>query len=421
MSDDSKYSTAVPVPVPVSVPVPVPKAEAGSLGLVNGLNIAVKFWGAADAAAKVRILAVHGWLDSAASYDKIAPLLLSIAQKRGVKMRIACLDFLGHGLSSYRPRSSAYELQDRALEIAGAAEALQWDTFVLMAHSMGAGASTLFTGAFPERVERLILFDGVGSFPTPLNAPKMLRAGIQQQFQFGHRARRVYPSVEAAAEKYMRNNRFMKAESAHTLLQRCTKRVEVWAAASNEIDDPDARSDDSSELRNGNGNGNASDRNGSGYHNGIAATPSNATTESDGSPPMKRETGVIFRHDTRCMGRSMMRFTLADNIDFCKAITCPSLVFLATKQWRNTSKRKSQQAQQQSRLLRRVYSERLNAFPDCTVRVVDASHHLHLDVPHKLAPAILDFILDPNSLPDRGNVPKLVDDQDVNAPLPSKL
>ena len=53
---------------------------------VNGMELAAKQWGDPELPA---IIALHGWLDNAASYDRLAPALKN--------HRVIALDFAGHG------------------------------------------------------------------------------------------------------------------------------------------------------------------------------------------------------------------------------------------------------------------------------------------------------------------------------------
>ncbi|MFU8802269.1 MAG: alpha/beta fold hydrolase, partial [Bradymonadaceae bacterium] len=57
---------------------------------VQGLRLAARAFGPDDGQP---ILALHGWLDNAATFDKLIPLL-------GDGLRIVSLDLPGHGLSS---------------------------------------------------------------------------------------------------------------------------------------------------------------------------------------------------------------------------------------------------------------------------------------------------------------------------------
>ncbi|HQC73883.1 MAG TPA: alpha/beta hydrolase, partial [Candidatus Competibacteraceae bacterium] len=56
------------------------------------LRLAARAWGPADG---LPVLAVHGWLDNAASFDALAPLL--------PELRLVALDLPGHGHSAHRP------------------------------------------------------------------------------------------------------------------------------------------------------------------------------------------------------------------------------------------------------------------------------------------------------------------------------
>ena len=62
-----------------------------------------KSWGDNDAT--INIIAVHGFLDSAASFDRLAPLLV---QNSNNAIRVIAIDLSGHGKSSHRPDHTTY-------------------------------------------------------------------------------------------------------------------------------------------------------------------------------------------------------------------------------------------------------------------------------------------------------------------------
>ena len=62
-----------------------------------------KGWG--DESATVNVIAIHGFLDSAASFDRLAPLLVS---KSKGNIRVVAVDLSGHGKSAHRPDYSNY-------------------------------------------------------------------------------------------------------------------------------------------------------------------------------------------------------------------------------------------------------------------------------------------------------------------------
>lgn len=91
-------------------------------------TLAAKVWGPADGKP---VLALHGWLDSAASYDTLCPLL-------NPSLRIVALDFSGHGDSSHKPPGCHYNPLEYVIDVRRAVDHLGWDQFTLIGHSMPA-------------------------------------------------------------------------------------------------------------------------------------------------------------------------------------------------------------------------------------------------------------------------------------------
>ncbi|QTF91681.1 alpha/beta fold hydrolase [Halomonas sp. BM-2019] len=117
-------------------------------------------------------LALHGWLDNAASFSRLAPRLV---ERLGI--RVVALDFAGHGHSEHSPGD--YALWDYCHDVLDAAEALGLERLSLLAHSMGSGVACLTAAALPERLERLVLIDGLGAVTTEADqAPGQLRRGL---------------------------------------------------------------------------------------------------------------------------------------------------------------------------------------------------------------------------------------------------
>lgn len=143
-----------------------------SLRLANN-RLAALAWGDPEAPTW---LALHGWLDNAASFARLAPRLVA---RLGI--RVVAIDFAGHGHSAHSPGD--YAIWDYCDDVLDAAEALGLDSPGLLAHSMGAGVACLVAAALPERVGRLALIDGLGAVTTPADqAPRQLRRGL-----LGHR------------------------------------------------------------------------------------------------------------------------------------------------------------------------------------------------------------------------------------------
>ena len=74
-----------------------------------------------------RWLALHGFLDNAASYDRFAPEMLNIGASS-----VVCLDFAGHGRTDWR-QNGVYYVFDHVADVVYAADALKWETFSMYA------------------------------------------------------------------------------------------------------------------------------------------------------------------------------------------------------------------------------------------------------------------------------------------------
>ena len=175
---------------------------------VNGLQLAGLSWGSPDGRP---LLALHGWLDNAASFSVIAPLL--------EQHHVVAVDLTGHGLSANRSADAGYQIWDDLPELLGVLEALGWDQFSLVGHSRGAIISTLLASAIPERVERLVLLDGV--VPRPVDEeqfPAQMRSFLDEKRHWSRSRNRIYPSLEAALASRERSS--LPAAAARALVER---------------------------------------------------------------------------------------------------------------------------------------------------------------------------------------------------------
>ncbi|HDZ45824.1 hypothetical protein LCGC14_0191040 [marine sediment metagenome] len=153
-------------------------------------RLAALSWGRADAPTW---LALHGWLDNAASFSRLAPLLVE-----ALDIRIVALDFRGHGHSAHAAAGTDYALWDYCYDVLDAMDTLDIEQASLLAHSMGAAVSCLLAAALPERVARLTLIDGLGALNTPVEeTASQLRKGLTAYRRPLSRAPR-YPDVESA-------------------------------------------------------------------------------------------------------------------------------------------------------------------------------------------------------------------------------
>lgn len=119
-----------------------------------------------------KVLALHGWLDNAASFGLLAPLLKNC--------HVVAVDLPGHGLSGHWPDFNHYHLWAGVEDIELILDELNWPKCNLLGHSMGAAISTLYAGSFSDRLSSLTLIEAIGPMAGTLDdAPKRLRDAIQ--------------------------------------------------------------------------------------------------------------------------------------------------------------------------------------------------------------------------------------------------
>ena len=178
------------------------------------VELAAKRWRMGD----VPVLAMHGWLDNAGTFDRLAPDLQGCD--------LVALDSPGHGYSGHRPKGTPYHFVDWIPEVFAAADSLGWDKFCLLGHSMGAAIASVAAGTFPDRIRRLALIEGIGPLTNPdEEAPKLMAKAILQKPSQGQN---VYATREKAQARI--ESRGLTSAAALCLLERALAKVEGgWA------------------------------------------------------------------------------------------------------------------------------------------------------------------------------------------------
>jgi pimeloyl-ACP methyl ester carboxylesterase len=186
-----------------------------------GMILAAKCWGDPQS---VPVLAVHGWMDNAASFDSLAPYLSDYY--------MVALDLPGHGFSSHRPVGVRYHILDYVGDVLRVADHLGWERFSLMGHSMGAGIASYVAAVASERIDKLILIDGIGTLTTAAEeAPNLLAEAIRDMKKEGQTRLTVYPDMDDAVRARQRAVGIISREAAAILCERGMKPVAkgfVW-------------------------------------------------------------------------------------------------------------------------------------------------------------------------------------------------
>ncbi|MCO5172031.1 MAG: alpha/beta fold hydrolase [Planctomycetes bacterium] len=275
-----------PTPEPLSLQLP-------------GLRVAALAWGPPDGAP---VLALHGWLDNAASFSALAPRLPGA--------RVVAIDLPGHGLSDHRPAGATYDFLEWVVDAVEAATALGWGRFALLGHSMGAAIAALAAGTLPDRVSHAVLLEGLGPSAVPeAEAPERLARSIADRAR-PPRPPREQPDRASAAERLRQVVPGLGPDGARALVERGTR---------------------------------------------------------DG------QSGVAWRSDPRLRGTSPFRITEGHVRAFLGRITAPTLLVRARDGYPFDAD---------------LLAARAAAVPGLRLLTVDGGHHVHLDAPERVAPAI---------------------------------
>lgn len=298
-------------------------AEQIYLPLAN-MQMAALAWG--DPNGKP-LFALHGWLDNAMTFINLGPELAQAGY------RVIALEFAGHGYSDWRPLGQTYQILDNCFDIQAAAMHLGWEKFTLVGHSMGAGIASIYAGANPQAVEKLVAIDALGTLVTPADeAPSQLNQALTRWIGHQERMRskdilssfsgKIYPTIEAAAKARMQGIGKVDYPAALALCQRALRKVD----------------------------------------------------------PNNPEAGYFWRSDSRLRHPSPLRLTQEQNLAFMQAIQAASLVVFA-----------------EDGLVINLeeVQARVKAMPKANYLELAGGHHLHLETSSSqaLSQQVVQFLL----------------------------
>ncbi|MEM9300637.1 MAG: alpha/beta hydrolase [Pseudomonadota bacterium] len=120
------------------------------------------------------VLAVHGWLDNAGTFDELMPRLR--------QAHIVALDLPGHGRSDTLPPGMNYHFLDHLQDIRDATRDLGWKRLRLVGHSMGGALSLAYAAAFPEQIQSVVAIDAIGPISDHVeHTANRIRAALLQR------------------------------------------------------------------------------------------------------------------------------------------------------------------------------------------------------------------------------------------------
>lgn len=167
---------------------------------VNGNQFTGLQWGDTD---KPIILALHGWLDNAASFIPLADSLEAKMVSGEFPYQIIAIDLPGHGKSFHKV--GHYHFVDWIDDIYQLINSQNWRNITLLGHSMGAMICSIFAATFPEMIKSVILVEGLGAISAkPEQTLDQLKRGIKSRIDY-------YPNTDEQPIKQLSLDRVVKA------------------------------------------------------------------------------------------------------------------------------------------------------------------------------------------------------------------
>lgn len=169
---------------------------------------------------KQPILAVHGWMDNAGTFDYLAPLLDS---------PILAIDLPGHGLSSWLPRGLPYSEDIFIISMRWVVSNFKWNKVKLLGHSMGGILTYNYARLYPAETQFAISIDALATIPNNATRYTQDRSkAIDELIAFERKVKGSPPSYpeEVAINKWMTSTRFSSLDvpTTKTLMIRGAKK-----------------------------------------------------------------------------------------------------------------------------------------------------------------------------------------------------
>jgi pimeloyl-ACP methyl ester carboxylesterase len=171
-----------------------------------------------------KLLCLHGWLDNAASFVPLMPLLSGFD--------LVALDLPGHGASAHRLPGYDYVFVDWIHDVLDALDALGWSQASLLGHSMGGAISTVVATSAPERVHKLALIEALGPISGKAEeaGARLKQAVAARRALDANKSARVIADIETAVDARLAASNMSRA-AARLIVERNLRAVTggfVW-------------------------------------------------------------------------------------------------------------------------------------------------------------------------------------------------
>lgn len=180
---------------------------------VQQSRLPLALWDYGNESGRSPVLFLHGFLDTARSFEDLALLVAA-------DVRPLCLDWRGHGGSAWANPDAGYHQLDHLRDLLCVLEELHQGESapkMIVAHSMG-GTLALMAAAFaPHLVPRLLVLDCLGGYPvTPEQRVEQMRAYAAHAVQPA-KGFRPFATREEAIARIQVNNPGLSAPGAERM------------------------------------------------------------------------------------------------------------------------------------------------------------------------------------------------------------
>jgi pimeloyl-ACP methyl ester carboxylesterase len=181
----------------------------------QGLRLHYADWGN-DAAPP--LILIHGGRDHCRSWDEVARALQPY-------FHVMAPDLRGHGDSDWA-KGSSYSLSDYVYDLTCLVRSASLHQTTIVGHSMGGMIGLMYAGAYPDRMSRLAVLDGVTVLPGTRRPAiyEQIAEWVAQLDRIAGQKARGYSTIAEAAERMSAHNKRLTLEQALHLAKHGVKR-----------------------------------------------------------------------------------------------------------------------------------------------------------------------------------------------------
>jgi pimeloyl-ACP methyl ester carboxylesterase len=191
----------------------MPEPIARRVPLATGLNYNLLEW---DSPSDHTIVLLHGFLDNAWTWEGTVEAGLA------GRAHLVAPDWRGHGDSDWIGAGGYYHFLDYVADLASLIERVGRERVSLVGHSMGGMVTAYFCATFPERVDRLVMIEGLGPREGTLD-PARVGRWVKEWHGARNRGSRSYASLDEAAARLRQTDPELDGALARRLAETGTR------------------------------------------------------------------------------------------------------------------------------------------------------------------------------------------------------